>query len=546
MSRWFSLRPAAKSPRHSRGTWLFLCALCASMLLPVVVVLAGIGQADAAIWAHIYDTQLWRMLGNTIGLAVLTALWAWLLGTHLAWLVSMYEFRGRRVLEWLLMLPMAVPLYVMAFAQLGLLEYTGWLQTVLRGLLQRDVNAWFDTRSWVTASLILALALYPYVYLLCRHAFATQGARALEVGQSLGLNPRQAFWRIALPLSRPWWMSGVLLVQMECLADFGAVSILNIETLTTGVYKAWFALFSLNTAKQLASILILMVLAVVLVEQYWRGARRYEPVGRAPMLARRPLGQLRWAVLLAWGVVLAAFVAPMSQLCYWAWQTRSPHMWAEIAPYVRGSLVLGVFASVAVTGVAVALALAARRLNAGAQSNRWANGLVTLSTLGYAVPGTVLAVGIFSPVAWLDGWLSTLLTDGAWLAGGVSAMLWAYVVRFLAVGFGNTQAALARISDNHIRAAHSLGVAGWRLGWRVYWPLMRGGVLTALLMVWVDVMKEMPITLMMRPLGWDTLSVRIFGLTTEGMWQEAALPALCLVALSLIPVVLILKHERAA
>jgi iron(III) transport system permease protein len=457
----------------------------------------------------------------------------------------MHDFAGRRWLEWALMLPLAVPVYVMAFSQLGLFDYTGPIQTGLREWTGVNVQVFFQLRSVVGVSLVMSLAFYPYVYLLARNAFKTMGQRALEVGLSLGYSPRRAFWRVALPMARPWLFAGVMLVVMETLADFGAVSIFNFDTLTSGIYKAWFSLFSLPTAQQLAAILLLVVLLVVGLEQYWRGSRRYAAVGGASKNRRVVLkGWAAWCASLWAGLVFTlAFVLPVGQLVVWALPSLSVDLNADFFVFVRGSLGLSVMASVSVVMVALCLSVAKRRTHAALAAP-----LQTLSTMGYAVPGTVLAVGVFIPVAWLDNVLLEYVwpnaANGAILKGSLWVMMWAYVVRFLAVGYSSVDASMQRVTVNQERAARSLGVSGLALVRRLYLPLMRGGLLTALMMVFVDVMKEMPITLMTRPFGWDTLSVRIFSLTTEGLWREAALPALALIVAGLLPVLYLARQDE--
>lgn len=495
------------------------------------------GQADDTVWQHIKHNQLSLLIWNTVILLLLVSLFALLIGTSLAWWVTMHDFKGRRFFEWALMLPLAMPAYVMAFTQLGLFDYTGPVQSFLRAILGANVQAFFPLRSAAGVALVMSLAFYPYVYLLARIAFQSMGRRALEVGQSFGYSPRIAFWRVALPMARPWLVGGVMLVAMETLADFGAVSIFNYDTLTTGVYKAWFALFSLSTAMQLAGFLLLGVVTVVSIERIVRGQRSYIAVGSASKNQRTLLRGWAACGVISWCVIVLglAFVLPVGQLLIWAWPTWRVDLNTDFMAFVRGSLGLSAIAALSVTTVALCMSVFKRRTR-----SPWVSALVMASTLGYAVPGTVLAVGVFVPVAWLDNWLIGSLglnvASGAILKGSLWVMMWAYVVRFLAVGFSSVDGAMQRVTVSQERAARSLGLNAWSMMWRVYLPLTRGGVLTAMLMVFVDVMKEMPMTLMTRPFGWETLSVRIFSLTTEGLWREAALPSLALIVSGLCPV----------
>ncbi len=524
---------------------LVLLFVCALMTLPLWVVISGVGHADADVWAHLLENQLFLLIQNTLGLVFFVGMFSLIIGTSLGWLVAMHEFVGRKWLEWALMLPLAVPAYVMAFAQLGLFDFTGPIQTALRDITGTNVQAYFPLRSMVGVALVMSLAFYPYVYLLARNAFKTMGQKALEVGQSLGYSPRRAFWSVALPMARPWLIGGLTLVSMETLADFGTVSIFNFDTLTSGVYKAWFALFSLPTAQQLAALLLLVVFLVVGIERYWRGRRNYAAVGAMAKSKRVALRGWRQWQAFSWALLiwLLAFILPVGQLLVWAYPTVAEDLNAEFMLFVRDSLTLAAIAATSVVMVALLMSIARRHTR-----SPLAPALSTLATMGYAVPGTVLAVGLFVPVAWLDNFLIESIgthasVNGAIFKGALLVMIWAYVVRFLAVGYSSIDTAMQRITVNQERAARSLGASGFNLLRRLHIPLMRGGIVTALLMVFVDVMKEMPITLMMRPMGWDPLSVRIFALTTEGLWREAALPALALILVGLLPVLYLVKQD---
>ncbi|WP_235930093.1 ABC transporter permease [Craterilacuibacter sinensis] len=527
--------------------WRVLLLLLSLLtLLPLAVIIPAVFSPDPAIWSHLVDYLLPQLFLNSAYLMLGVGCGVLLIGVSLAWLVAVYDFPGRRFFNWALMLPLAMPAYVMGFSQLGLFDYTGPLQSWLRA-------SWGDS-SWVPSIrstpgviLVLTLAFYPYVYLLARNAFATQGRRALEVGQSLGLSRVQGFWRVALPMARPWIMGGLMLALMETLADFGTVSIFNYDAFTSAIYKAWFSFFSLDTAKQLASMLVLIVFVLVVLEQRARGRRAYTQSGRAAPLHRLPLqgGAAALAVLFASLVLLLAFVLPFGQIVWWSYQSLEAELNGDLLSYSLHSVVLSALAALLVCAVALLLSYAQRR--APSRVNQM---LARLATMGYAVPGTVLAVGIFVPVAWLDnvllGLFSSVLPQGttAILKGSLLVLLLAYLARFLAVGHTSVDAAMHRITRSQEEAARNLGWFGWRLVTRLHLPLLRGGLMTALLMVFVDVMKEMPITLMTRPFGWDTLAVRIFTLTTEGEWERAALPAVAIVLAGLLPVILLSKEEN--
>lgn len=506
-------------------------------LLPLAVVLSSFLRPDLAIWQHLWQYVLPDLLRNSLVLLTGVCFGTALIGTALAWLVAVCEFPGRRFFSWALLLPLAMPAYVAAFAAIGLYDFTGPLQTFARDTLGWSVR-WPSIRSSWGVILIFSLSFYPYVYLLARNAFQTQGQRALEVGQSLGLGPWQGFFCIALPAARPWLFAGLLLVAMETLADFGTVSVFNYDTFTTAIYKSWFGMFSMNAASQLASLLVLLVLVLLLFEQKWRGQRHYHATGRTA--ARRyALGGRAWLASGFAGLILClAFILPAVQLLYWVVQVFAADFDARYPMFAWHSLLLSSASALLVVVCALVLACSARFVQTGFM--QW---LVRLATLGYAIPGTVLAVGIFIPLAWFDNQLLALLRPygiapqlSSILRGSLWVLLLAYVARFLAAGFGPVETALHRVTRSQEEAARSLGVGGWRLFSGLYLGMLRPGLLTAALLVFVDVMKEMPITLMMRPFGWDTLATRVFEMTSEGQWDRAALPAMALLLVGLLPV----------
>lgn len=505
--------------------------------LPLLVVLLSLSQLDNDVWQHLSQHVLPEVLFNTLMLCAGVAIGVVWLGVSLAWLLTQYRFPGRRFFVWALILPLAIPAYVMAFVQVGLLDYTGPLQTGLRSLL--GDGQWVPpVRSMGGAIYILCLSFYPYVYLLARDAFASQGARAIEVGQSLGYSPARSLWRVALPLARPWIAAGTLLALMETLSDFGAVYVLGVDTFTTAIYKAWFSLFSLSAATQLTSILILLALGLIALEQWQRGKRRYAPGAAASRLRNLPRWQGWLACAACSAVFWLAFVLPVVQLLFWVVENRWLDADQRIWGFIGHSLALALSAALLVLLLAWVLGYARAQLND--HSTKFA---VQIATIGYAIPGTVLAVGVFIPIAWLDNWLlDTLQIDNvAILKGSVAALLFALCCRFLSVGLSPVVSAFERITPSQVMAARSLGSRGLSLQQRLYLPLLRGGLLTCLLLVLIDVLKELPITLMMRPFGWETLSIRIFEMTSEGMWQRAALPALVMIAAGLLPVLVLIR-----
>lgn len=519
-------------------------AVAALVLLPISVLLLSWAEIDREIWSHLWETQMARLLGNTLVLVAGVGVGVTVLGVSLAWLTSLCEFPGRRWLDWALMLPFAVPAYVLAFVFVGLLDFSGPVQTLLR--------EWFGSglrlprvRSTGGVITVLVLVFYPYVYLLARTAFLAQGRGLMEAARVLGLSPLAAFWRVALPMARPAIGAGLALAIMETLADFGTVSVFNFDTFTTAVYKTWYGFYSLSSATQLASLLLLFVMLVLLGERYSRG-RSSVPNERPRGAALYRLHGWKAFAASAWCLLVfaCAFVIPVLQLLAWVWQKGRFDLDERYWGLILHSLYLGGFA--AVLTVAVALLLAFARRVSPTPAVRSAVGI---ANLGYALPGSVLAVAIMLAFSWLDNHAVILLSSalgGAGkplLLGSIGALLVAYLIRFMAVAYNPLEGALARIRPSLPEASRSLGVGGAGLFFRVYLPLLVPGALSASLLVFVDVLKEMPATLLMRPFGWDTLAVRVFEMTSEGEWARAALPALTLVLVGLFPVIGLIRRS---
>ena len=514
------------------------------VLVPLAVIVFAWAEPAWDIWEHLRQNLLSRLILNTLKLVLGVLAGTLLIGVSLAWLTGACEFPGRQMFSWALLLPLAMPTYVLAFVTLGLFDYTGPVQSTLREWLGRGI--WFpNMRSAGGVIMVMSLALYPYVYLLSRNAFQTQGKRALEAAQSLGCSPTLGFFKVVLPMARPWIAGGASLVLMEALADFGAVSIFNYDTFTTAIYKAWFGFFSLPAAAQLASLLVAMVFVLVVIEQRLRQRMRFTQSRLSPQAERiRLTGWLRWlACGYCFTVLSIAFLLPVFQLIKWTLFVFREEFDGRYLERLSHSLILGLSSAALIVFVALLLSYTTRR-----HHDRLTYLLVRIATLGYALPGTVLAVGIFIPLAWLDNWLIDFMRSQfniqtfQLLKGTIFIMMIAYLIRFMAAGFKPIDSAMHRVTSNIDEASRLMGLRGVRLLVKIHLPILRGGIFTALTLVFVDVMKEMPITLMTRPFGWDTLAVKIFELTSEGEWERAALPALTLVLSGLLPIVLLMRQ----
>jgi iron(III) transport system permease protein len=499
----------------------------------------GTAESQAA-WRHV-GGLLPELVANTVWLAAGVGGGTLLLGGGLAWLTALHDFPGQRFFAWALALPLAFPAYVLGFVLIGVFDYSGPVQEAWRagGF---DPRAFPAIRSRGGAILALTLALYPYVYLLARQAFLSQGRRVLEAAQSLGDNPWRAFYRAALPMARPWLAAGVGLVLMETLADFGAVSVFNYETFTTAIYKAWYGLFSLRAAGQLAACLFLLSLLLLTLEQQRRLTRRYtfasrgrDACGRIPLHGWRAGG----TCALASAVFGLAFLLPFGQLLLWSLEVWREELDGRYAEFLAHSLAISLGAALLALMVAFLLALFNRRVSGATLAAR-------VATLGYALPGTVLAVGIVTVLARFEHWLGGVAAQWhiGWetlFAGSLATLLLAHLARFLAVAFGALDSAMQRVTPAMEEASRSLGVSGLGLWLRLHLPLLRGGLLGAGLLVFVDVMKEMPMTLIIRPFGWDNLAVRVFEMVSEGLWERAAPSALALALAGLLPVALLIR-----
>lgn len=519
---------------------ILLSAVFIICLLPLLPLITSWGTIESDLWAHLWQTELPELLLNTLILMVLVGGSSFLLGVGLAWLIVMYDFPGRNILQWGLMLPLAIPPYILAFVALGFTDYSGPMQQLLT-MLGLGIEWLPDMRNPFGVGLVFTLSLYPYVYLLMRSALQRKGRSSYESARTLGYSKIAAFWKLVLPITRPAWVAGLALVLMETLADFGAVSIFNFNTFTTAVYKSWYGFYSHNTAAQLATILLLFVALAVLAEKWGRGQGRYDQTGAALKQYRQKLSGF-WGVfaqVVAWSVFAFGFILPVIQLCVWAIGSFERHTGGTLN-LLTNTVLLAV--------TAAALTLIVATIMVWAQRHKASKPRLLMnefSQLGYAMPGTVLAVGLVMALNGIDSWIGYLFdSKEQWFATGLVALLLAYVIRFLRIGYGPLASSMGQIKPSVIETAGILGAGKRERLFRVYIPLLRPGVLTALLLVFVEVMKEMPASLILRTYGWDTLAIRIYELSSEGEWELTALPAILLVAVGIIPVILLIKKSE--
>ena len=519
--------------------------LVASLLaVPVLVVLGSVFAPGGETWRHLAATVLPEYIGNTLWLMLGVGVGVSAIGIATAWLTTACRFPGRRFFEWALILPLAVPAYVMAYAYSDFFQFAGPVQSWLRasfGWGPREY--WFpEVRSLGGAAFLFSLAFYPYVYLLARAAFLEQAAGMIEAGRSLGYGPWRSFFRLALPLARPGVAAGVALALMETLADFGTVGYLALPTFTTGIYRAWLSLGDRVAACQLAAALLAFVALVLIAERMSRGRARFD--SRAP---RRHGVAQRLRGLPALGAVLACALPFAFGFILPAWILLDLALAGEGLQFSQRYFTL-VWNSVSLAAVTAACAVALALLVAYA--TRAGGNVVALvahrlAGLGYAVPGAVIAVGILIPVTRFDhalsGWLQSLfgISTGLFLTGGIAALVYAYLVRFLAVALQSVEAGLAKVTPGMDDAARSLGAGPAHILARVHVPLLAPSLMTAGLMVFVDVMKELPATFMMRPFNFDTLAVHAYNLASDERLSELAAPALTIVGVGIVPLILL-------
>lgn len=516
--------------------------------LPVLTVALHLFLPDEGAWRHIARVLLPEYVGNTLLLVSGTAFGVLALGLSTAWLVAVCRFPGRRILEWALVLPLAFPAYVIAYTYTDLLQVSGPVQTFIRdvtGLSARDY--WFPPiRSLGGAIAMLSLVLYPYVYLLARAAFVQQSSGILEAARTLGCSPWGAFLKVALPMARPALVAGVLLALMETLADFGTVAYFGVPVFTTGIYRAWFSLGDPVSAAKLSAVLLAFVFTLVALERWNRGGMRFHQLG-APAAERKPYeltgGRAALAVIVCLVPLGFGFLLPAGRLAWLAWVGGDAQFGTRYFGLLWNSVSLAGISAIVAVSAAVIVGYGLR-LRPGTPMRL----VHRVAGLGYAIPGSVIAVGVLIPLtladhglrAWLSSWFG--VESGLLLTGGILGLLFAYVARFLAVSLQSVDAGLARITPAMDDAARALGDGPGRTLRRVHLPILRANLLTAGLIVFVDVMKELPATLILRPFDFDTLAVQAYKLAADERLAEASTASLAIVVAGLIPVILLARQ----
>lgn len=537
-----------RGPERGAG-WLTGAALIAlAVLLPLGALAWQALDADLSHWSHLATYVLPPALANTAMLLAGVGVLVTLLGTGAAWLVTAYDFPSRRVLTWALLLPLAVPTYIIAFAYLDLLHPIGPIQTAIRTILGYDSPREFrlpDLRSIYGAIFVLGFVLYPYVYLSTRVMFMTQAASLLEAARTLGEGKVGVFTRVALPLARPAIAVGASLALLETLNDIGASEFLGVQTLTVSVYTTWVTRSDLASAAQIALTMLAIVVALILLERHGRKRQRYSNTQRMrPMQARRLHGApALLAFVLGWMPVVVGFIAPAWYLVVET--SKRLHLVGRVSDQLinglTNTITVALAATVVTLGCGLIVAWAGRTLRESARVNP-GRACARIASLGYALPGTVLAIGLLMPLTWIDRQLGAVLgTQGLLLMGSAAALVGAYTIRFLAISVGGIEAGLSRIPPSLEQASRLLGENASGTLRRVHLPLLKPALATAALLVFVDTMKELPATLLLRPLNFETLATWLYAEAARGTYEEGAVAALAIVVAGLLPVILLAR-----
>lgn len=506
---------------------------------PIALVGLGAFSPSVDVWSQLWAGPLPEMLTTTFTLLAIVGTGSLVLGTGLAWLTTAYEYPGRRAFTWALMLPLAMPAYILGFVFLAVFDFAGPVQSALREVF--GPSSWFpDVRSTLGVGIVMSLSLYPYVYILARSALREQTPATFEAARMLGDTRVSALRRVVLPMARPSLAAGVVLVMMETLTDFATVQYFNVQTVSVGIYQVWRGMFDRETAVELAALVLLIAVLVIGMERVLRGPARFYQAGgprdieRVPLTGRRAI----LAVMACGGVLTAAIAIPVFQLVYWL--TTSPAVVTDMSrafEYLSNSLGMALAAAFGCVFFAM-LAAGGARFSGSPLIRRVAH----LVTVGYAVPGPVVAIGVLVMAGWAAGLVGS--SPAGIVIVSLTGLVYAYVVRFMALGYGSVDASLDKITPSTIDAAHTLGAPPARVLRQIYLPMAGAGAAAGAVLVAIDVLKELPIVLLVRPFGFTTASVWVWELASESRWAAAAIPALLIVLTAMVPIAMYLGRER--
>jgi iron(III) transport system permease protein len=517
---------------------------------PLFTIFIKLFDSPGGSWSHIANNLLMGYFQNTILLLLGVAIMTFLLGVSTAWLVSNYEFPGRKYFEWLLILPLGFPGYIMAYTYVGILDYTGPIQVFFRNTFDMQVRgSLIDIMNLPGAVFILSITLFPYVFLITRSSFLQQSKTLQEASFLLGANRFKTFFKVALPMARPAIVAGIALASMEVLNDYGTVKYFGVNTFTTGIFRAWFSMGDSSTAIYLAAILMVFVFVILYLESLQRGNRQYSAVNgiQKPTARVHPaLGKKIFYTSICTSIFLISFLFPFLQLVNWVSLTYTKVVNQDFFLLIFRSFGLAAVSGIFIVILSIVL-LYALRLS----PFKWVKNITKIATLGYAIPGAVIAVGVMIPFIALDKWvygnLFSSQVAGLFFSGTLFALVFAYIVRFMAVGYNPVEAGFQKIGIHVNEASRLLGVRSTRTLWKIDLPLIKTSLVSGILLVFVDVLKELPLTLILRPFNYQTLATKAFDMATNEMIAESANAALIIILTGIVPIIflnrLIKKRE---
>lgn len=511
------------------------------VLTPIFTILFKLFDTPGEYWSHLIEHSLPSYFANSLILLIGVGFTTFILGVSMAWLVSIYDFPGRKYFEWLLILPLAFPSYMMGYSYVGLLEYTGPLATFLRNSFHWEFTGpMIDIMNMPGAIFVLSITLYPYVYVICRASFLRQSATFQEAAFLLGSNRRRVFGKIALPMARPAIAAGVALAGMEVLNDYGTVKYFGIDTFTSGIFKAWFSFGDINTAIYLSAILTLMVLFLIWLENFQRGSRGWSSKSETnrPTTRIKPKHKgTRWTfTIIATIVLLICFILPLSQLIYWVSLTWKNVVDQEFFVLIYRSFSLAIGSAIIIAFLSIFLLYAVRL-----SPLKWTKYITKASSIGYAIPGAVIAVGVMIPMIGLDRLIINIIPSqtALFFSGSLIIVIIAYIVRFMAVGYNAIDAGFQKTGVAVNEVARSLGASPLRTLLKIDLPLIKTSIASAVLLAFVDIMKELPLTLILRPFNFHTLATKAFDMATNEMIAESANACLIVVLTGVIPIIVL-------
>ena len=527
---------------NKHNVLLFIVILL--VVIPIMTVMSFIFQPSTELWGHLTDNLLIHYLLNTGMIVISVALLTIVIGVSCAWLVTNFTFPGINVFKWLLVMPIAIPTYVSAYIYAGLFEPSGMIFDSVENYLGlgKELYDAIELRNIYGVIFILSICLYPYVYLLAYSSFKEQSYCALEVGKSLGLNDRELFSRVSIPLARPGIIAGVSLVVMETLAEFGTMDYYGVRTFTTGIYRTWFALGDETSALHLASILLTFVFIIIIIEKYSRGKSQYvNSSQKSKKIKAKNLNGIYGIYALLWCLLfsLIGFILPVIQLLFWFSETYSYIFEDYYIQVIKNTVTIATIASVVIVLISIYSSYINRSTN-----NLYIKSSLKIFSLGYSIPGVVIAVGIIIPLSMVDNFQAIIFGSPLYyLSGSFFALILCYLVRFSTISFNATESGLGKIKKNIDLTVQSFGLSNFSILKKIHMPIMKTTLITSFILVFVDIVKELPATLILRPFNFDTLAINIYELASSEQLSYIASPSLILIIISLIPVILLIRKN---